>query len=119
MEERNDDPDNLYMDVCKALAATSKLRNHEKQNIFSFFTLSLFLKKMIIVIIIIPNPTKVFKVENPGIGAISEGKKNFANDSGIICKFVRSADNPKILPEYEKSLIALERNHNQNIPETA
>ena len=70
------------------------MMNHAKQNIFSFFDLSLFLKNMIMIITIIPKPVKVFKMEVLGIGAKSNGRKNFAKDSGIVRKFDRIAANP-------------------------
>ena len=77
-----------------SIAGNSKNKNHEKQNIFSFFVLSLLLKNNIIIIIIIPKPIKVLKREKLGIGAISKGKKNFVKDSGIVRRFDKIGINP-------------------------
>ena len=72
----------------------SKSKNHDKQNTFSLFAFSLFLKNITIIIIIIPKPVKVLKREKLEIRTMSKGKKNLAKDSGIIDRFDMSGINP-------------------------
>ncbi|MGD0709680.1 MAG: hypothetical protein ABR968_00720 [Bacteroidales bacterium] len=75
------------------------------------------MKNKTIIITIIPKPANVFKMENPGIGEKSNGKKNFAKDSGIVRTFTRNAFNPNSAKGSEKFPIAIVRNQSQNIPE--
>ena len=93
--------------------------NQMKQNIFSFFVLSLFLKNMILIITIITKPIKVLRKEKLGIGTISKSRKNFAKDSGIVRIFDMNAVKPNTAssPWFEILPIAFERSQNQKIPD--
>ncbi len=101
------------------MGGSIKIANHERQNIFSLIGLTLFLKKRKIIKAIITIPAKVLNKEKAGSGAISEGMKNFATDSGIVRRFDKIEAKPRLALVSEILPIALERIKYQHIPEIA
>jgi hypothetical protein len=101
------------------MAGSIKSRNHEKQNMNSFVGLSFLLMYKVTSIAIIPMPIIVSNFEKAGIGAMSNGRKNFATDSGIVLKFIRNGTSSNTSLRFEIPPIALYRSQNQNNPETA
>ena len=95
-----------------------KSENHDRQNTFSLYVLSLLLKNITIIRIIIPKPAKVLKREKYEIREMSKGEKSRAKESGIICRFDMSGINPYLFKS-EEFLNAMERSQSQAIPEMA
>jgi hypothetical protein len=95
-----------------------KIKNQDKQNTFSLFVLSLFLKNITTIKIIIPKPIRVFKKEKYEISEMSKSKTGLAKESGIIGRFDMSGTNPYLFIS-EEFLKATERSQSQVIPETA
>ena len=95
-----------------------KSKNHDKQNTFSLFALSLLLKNITIIIITIPRPVNVLKGEKYEIREMSKGKKNMAKDSGIYGRFDMNGINPYSFTS-EEFFKAIERSQNQDTPEIA
>jgi len=105
----------------------NKNKNHDIQNIFSLVGLPDFLIVRNPINKIMPEPIRVFIIEKLGMGSMSYGKKKFVSDSGMVRKFSNNGkiptspsllNTPKTWFLVEKSPIALERNQNQNIPDT-
>ena len=100
------------------MVGNSNNRNHERQYTFSFFDLPLRETNKITIATIIPKPIIVLKKEKRGIRAISNGKRRFANDSGIIRTLAMSGINPYSFRS-DEFLRAIDRSQNHNIPEIA